>query len=238
LHHVGIYNLTRGLHLLFAAGSIPVALWSVMPLLRGAGSAALWGAGAFAFLWVLLFLGLDQTTYPAELPGALALTGAILLDVALSTWHGSGAVVYGIYVGALASMIAVTVVLGWAALRSLFDREHRAKFSWVFLLFLYGFVAGCVLLGAWISWLISAPMLARVSGSEPWVAGLVILGMASQIGAEMNQMHRASFDSEWLQSEDYARRQAAFENWGGLTALALVTSILAVIFVLLSPASG
>jgi hypothetical protein len=113
----------RSLHLLGIAAALPLTIG----FLHSGGSDVLagWRLVALitsALITALFNLAIDQGTYPAHLRPALHTTGALYVNFAASMWLTGEGLYYGAYVGWLALLVALSIVLGGIAVSGVLAR--------------------------------------------------------------------------------------------------------------------
>lgn len=237
--YVGI----RSLHIVGIAAALPLTIG----FLRIGGRDVLGGWRllaliASAFITALFNLAIDQGTYPARLLPALRTTSAMYVNFAASMWFSGAGLYYGAYVGWLALLVALGIVLGRIAVSGVLARAGvRGAGSTVWehepagMTGLVGALAGLALAGATGC---AAPFYRELVALAPYP-----LELAATVGAFVYAV--AMTARTWWQctlfsprhtDPDLQQSERTFaSHWSGATAAAYVFTVLGALLFLAWP---
>jgi hypothetical protein len=233
----------RSLHILGIAAALPLTIGFLHT--SGRDVLAGWRLGPLitsAFITALFNLAIDQGTYPTHLRPALHTTGALYINFAASMWLTGEGLYYGAYVGWLALLVTLGIVLGGITVTGVLARagvrgayttvwEHEARG-------LVGFVGALACLALVGALGCAAPLYQELTALAPYP-----LEFAVTVGAFVYAV--AMTTRTWWQCTIFSphctdpalqqSEQTFASRWSGPTAAAYVITVLGALLFLVWP---
>ncbi len=227
-----IYSTVRLIYLLSTGAVLPLSI-----IYAKGGSSSLfiypwigWVLAFGAMIWTLMYIGLEQYSYPVKLSGAAAVTAGMLSN----GWSGytiSGLnIFYGAYQVVMSALCAQFLFISWITARYLYmkakDTEEGRDMKWWYIAFLFSISVslGVLLLS------LSGPVISVFADEKNFILlGASILFFSYQAFSDGVVLWKGSIFNKYVMA--FELRNQLHEKWAAFSALTIISALLASIVI-------
>lgn len=231
-----LYVMLRTVHLAAAVSALPLALLylkNTTAILPGMHVVFIWVLAAGALFWALLYIVLEQYSYPMDFSWGILVSGSLFLNAVSGSRISGTGFLHGFYQVFMAALCAQLLFLAAAAAWFIYSKRKGTAglegISWKYLWLLGAMLST---LGA-MAWQFHPPLLRELSGGADfsWRA-LAGASFMFQVYFDIRTVKDGSIFRK-ARGDDSSRNRL-HGSWGGMCALGIIASLAGAVAVLLA----
>ena len=231
-----LYVILRTVHLAAVVSALPMALLYLKKttvILPGMHVAFIWIIGTGALFWALLYIVLEQYSYPMDLTWGILVSGSLFLNAVSGSRISGTGLLHGFYQVFMAALCAQLLFLVAAAAWFIYSKRKGdaglKDISWKYLWLLGAMLSS---MGA-MAWQFHPPLLRELLGGADisWRA-LACASFMFQIYFDIRTLKDGSIFRK-ARGDDTSRNRL-HGAWGGMCALGIIASLMGAVAVLLT----